>query len=78
MGDVVKHRLVDDVVAVRVAHGEREVQRLVQLALHGFADAGVRSERGGVYDDLAVAGERPLQDATADVDGEHPADREER
>nr|WP_168723455.1 hypothetical protein [Streptomyces sp. SAT1]ANO42051.1 hypothetical protein A8713_032845 [Streptomyces sp. SAT1] len=78
VGDVVKHQLIDEVVAVRVAHGEREAQHLVQLALHGFADAGVRRERRGVLDDVGVAGERPLQNAPADVDGQHPADREER
>ncbi|MFD8611719.1 hypothetical protein [Streptomyces sp. NPDC059631] len=50
----------------------------MQLALHGFADAGVRRERRGVLDDVGVAGERPLQNAPADVDGQHPADREER
>ncbi|GGW72811.1 hypothetical protein GCM10010381_67010 [Streptomyces xantholiticus] len=31
-----------------------------------------------MLDDVAIAGERPLQNAPADVDGQHPADREER
>ncbi|WP_307061179.1 hypothetical protein [Streptomyces sp. B3I8] len=78
VGDVVEDQLVDEVVAVGVAHGEREAQHLVQLALHGFADPGVRRERRGVLDDVVVVGERPLQNASADGDGQHPADREER
>ncbi|MFD3737813.1 hypothetical protein [Streptomyces sp. NPDC058629] len=78
VGDVVEEQFVDEVVAVCVAYGEREVQHLVQLALHGFADAGLRRERSRVLDDVAIAGERPLQNAPTDIDGQHPADREER
>ncbi|MFJ5035515.1 hypothetical protein ACIQB5_47655 [Streptomyces sp. NPDC088560] len=74
--DVVEDQFIDEVVGV--AHGEREAQHLVQLALHGLADAGLRRERRGVLDDIAVACERPLQNAPADVYGQHPADWEER
>ncbi|MBM9506310.1 hypothetical protein [Actinacidiphila acididurans] len=53
VGDVVEDQFIDEVVAVGVAHGEREAQHPVQLALHGLADAG--DPRGvGVEPDQVV------------------------